>query len=248
CMRRIRRLIEQGTSIIFVSHNFYLVQAVCEKALYLKHGQIFHRGSAQEVIRIYEQDLHQERARKFAATEGHSAFDEDSQIEITHVEVLGSNGKQCSEHFSSREAISIRIHYNAYRALGKIHASVFITRADGLTCCMMRTMLDRVELFVDRGCGIVTVTLEPLQLISGSYFAEAWFLNETDSMGITSRPGRSDWFTVKGVGLSYTDTSGVFEPHTRWEHSHSQKGHFSSVDEMMLESSARTIVENNPNY
>ncbi|MCL4828328.1 MAG: ABC transporter ATP-binding protein [Caldilinea sp.] len=246
CMRRIRGLIEQGTSIIFVSHNFYLVQAVCEKALYLKHGQIFHRGSAQEVIRVYEQDLHEERARKFAATEEHLAFDDDSQIEITYVEVCGSNGEQRSEHFSSREAISIRIHYNAYRALGKIHASVFITRADGLTCCMMRTMLDRVELFVDRGCGIVTVTLEPLQLISGSYFAEAWFLNETDSMGITSRPGRSDWFTVKGVGLSYTDTSGVFEPHTRWEHSHNQQGRFSSTNDMILESSVRAVVENSP--
>ena len=40
CMHRIRTLINNGTSIIFVSHNFYLVQAVCLTALYLEKGQM----------------------------------------------------------------------------------------------------------------------------------------------------------------------------------------------------------------
>ena len=60
--------------------------------------------------------------------------------------------------------------------------------------------------------------LEPLQLITGTYFAEAWFLDENDSMGIIPKSGRSDWFMVKGSALSYADDSGVFEPNSRWEH------------------------------
>ena len=38
CLKRIHDLVDAGTSIIFVSHNFYLVQAVCDTALYLHKG------------------------------------------------------------------------------------------------------------------------------------------------------------------------------------------------------------------
>jgi lipopolysaccharide transport system ATP-binding protein len=58
CLKRIHSLIEGGASIVFVSHNFYLVQAVCSTALYLKKGEVQHYGPTREVIDHYEQDLH----------------------------------------------------------------------------------------------------------------------------------------------------------------------------------------------
>ena len=85
---------------------------------------------------------------------------------------------------------------------------------------MLRTKLDNFKLDVERGVGIVSVYLEPLQLITGSYFIEAWFLNEADSSGLTPMGGRSDWFNVKGIARSYEETSGVYEPIGRWSHQH----------------------------
>jgi hypothetical protein len=85
---------------------------------------------------------------------------------------------------------------------------------------MMRTSFDNFDLFVEHGHGVVSLQLEPLQLVGGTYFAEAWFLDASDSMVLTSKAGRSDWFTVKGVAFSYTESSGVFEPSTRWQHHH----------------------------
>lgn len=61
CMKRIHDLLRKGTSIIFVSHNLYLIQAVCDTALYLDHGQIKLQGSTAEVIDAYERDLHEQR-------------------------------------------------------------------------------------------------------------------------------------------------------------------------------------------
>lgn len=232
CMRRIRQLVDGGTSIIFVSHNFYLVQAVCERALYLRHGRVHHAGPTQDVIAVYEQDLNQERVRKFARGDEASPDGADGDVEITRVELVGLHGE---EMLPSDAPLSIRVHYNAYRDLGTVHASVFITRADGLTCCMLRTKLDDVRLDVMRGQGTVTLTLDPVQLVTGAYFAEAWFLNGSDSMGITSRPGRSDWFQIRGRALSDAQTGGVFEPHATWEHAHgstrlvSSNGHRSTV-------------------
>jgi len=34
CLSRIDELVKSGTGIIFVSHNLYMVQAICTRALY----------------------------------------------------------------------------------------------------------------------------------------------------------------------------------------------------------------------
>jgi lipopolysaccharide transport system ATP-binding protein len=196
CMERIRTLIRNGTSIIFVSHNIYLIQAICRTALYLDHGQVRQFGETKAIIDMYEEDLHRRRVSRFAQL--NSADEQTSDIlEITRVEVEGT--EPGLKVLPNDQPVQLRIHYNAYQMIGKAHMSVFIKRSDGLTCCMMRTKLDDFDLFVDRGQGVVSLYLEPLQLITGTYFAEAWFLNESDSMGIVSRGGRSDWFSVKGT-------------------------------------------------
>ncbi len=216
CLRRIQSLIENGTSIVFVSHNLYMVQAVCQKALYLQKGQIQCIGDTHQVIEAYENHLHAERARKFVRADLGQG-DSEADLEITQVEVWGMDGPVAGQ-LASDQCAQIRIHYNAYHDAGRVNMSVFVIRSDGLTCCMLRTKLDGFELQVQRGTGLVTVYLEPLQLISGSYFVEAWFLNEADSVGLTPRAGRSDWFSVKGAARSYTETSGVYEPIARWHH------------------------------
>lgn len=215
CMTRIRSLIKNGTSIIFVSHNIYLVQAVCNTALYLEHGQVKDYGITKDIIDMYERDLHKQRAAIFESHDG-GIHDDLESLEITSVEVLGA--QKDSPIFLSNQPAHIKIHYNSYQPLGKVNVSVFIKRSDGLTCCMMRTKLDKFDLFLERGSGIVSLDLEPLQLISGTYYVEAWFLNDSDSMGIIPKAGRSDWFTVKGLALNYSDDSGIFEPNTYWNH------------------------------
>jgi ABC-type polysaccharide/polyol phosphate transport system ATPase subunit len=218
-LQRIQSLIAEGTSILFVSHNLYMVQAVCQKALYLKRGQVQLWDETKKVIEAYESDLHAERASKFA---GHAMEKggTESGLEITKVEVLRPDAA-VPDRFLSNEPVQIRVHYNAYQDMGKVNMSIFMIRSDGLTCFMLRTKLDNFRLEVERGAGTVLVDLAPLQLITGTYFVEAWFLNEADSIGLTPMGGRSNWFTVKGLARSYEETSGVYEPIGNWSHQHS---------------------------
>jgi lipopolysaccharide transport system ATP-binding protein len=215
CLQRVHALIEGGTSLIFVSHNIYLVQAACELGLYIQKGQVKHYGNVKDVITMYEQDLHQERAKKFEGENLIAFSGGKDEIEITRVEVRGINDSK-TPVFHSDQPVQIRIHYSAYRSLGKGHVSVFVHRADGTLCCMMRTKLDGAALVIEQGKGIVTVEMSPLQLVGGAYYAEAYFLNEMDSMEISGM-GRSDWFTVQGKALSYNERS-VFEPNSLWSH------------------------------
>lgn len=54
CFKRLRQLIDEGTSILFVSHDISIVRSVCNRALWLKSGQAERWGNAQDVAREYE--------------------------------------------------------------------------------------------------------------------------------------------------------------------------------------------------
>ena len=59
--------------------------------------------------------------------------------------------------------------------LEKTHVSAFIIRSDGLVCCMMRTKLDNFKDHGDLGAVVVRLSLEPLQLVGGTYFLKLGF-------------------------------------------------------------------------
>ena len=58
CLKRIESMIADGTAIIFVSHDLFMVKAICESAVYLSHGTVKARGETKAIIDEYERDVH----------------------------------------------------------------------------------------------------------------------------------------------------------------------------------------------
>jgi ABC-type polysaccharide/polyol phosphate transport system ATPase subunit len=54
CMDRILEFKEQGKTLLFVSHSTGAVQKLCERALWLDHGELVMDGDAAEVAAAYE--------------------------------------------------------------------------------------------------------------------------------------------------------------------------------------------------
>lgn len=54
CRERMQKMLSGGTTLLFVSHNANQVRELCEKALWLEHGQIKSYGLSDEVCREYE--------------------------------------------------------------------------------------------------------------------------------------------------------------------------------------------------
>ncbi|MEZ5317458.1 MAG: ABC transporter ATP-binding protein [Vicinamibacterales bacterium] len=221
CLQRIAALRRQGTSVIFVSHNLYMVQAVCTRGIYLQAGRVRRAGGTAEAIGAYELDLHAERARRFddgdepsaAAAEAPPGLEEPA-VDITQVTVHGPAG---DEVLVSDQPARIRLHYTAYRDLDAINLAVFIRRDDGVACSMIRSKLDNFRVRLPRGQGRITLDLSPLQLVTGSYFAEVEVTDEADTMVIKQDKARSEWFLVRGRTRSYDPAfAAVFEPFARW--------------------------------
>jgi hypothetical protein len=86
---------------------------------------------------------------------------------------------------------------------------------------MARSKLDDFTLRLPRGRGVIALDFAPLQLSSGSYFAEVELIDEADTMLLRPDKARSEWFLVKSRSRSYDSRfSPVFEPFTRWSGPH----------------------------
>jgi ABC-type polysaccharide/polyol phosphate transport system ATPase subunit len=53
CFDKIAELKGAGKTLLFVSHSSVLVQQLCERALWLQHGEVMMDGAAAEVIQAY---------------------------------------------------------------------------------------------------------------------------------------------------------------------------------------------------
>jgi lipopolysaccharide transport system ATP-binding protein len=57
CYSRMRELREQGTTMIFVSHNMEAVRRVCDRGLVMYRGEAIYQGGAAEAVVAYSDEL-----------------------------------------------------------------------------------------------------------------------------------------------------------------------------------------------
>lgn len=213
CIERIKTLLSNGTSLIFVSHDMGLVRAVCERAIYIEHGQVQSTGTSGEIIDLYNQVLEKRRIEKMNLSDVGTG-DVEGGMEVTKVEVLDSDREPVHEIYGD-QPVEIRVKYTAYKNIGKSNAIVLIYRSDGLMCCNIRSYLDGYFLSIEKGEGEYSVKLKPLQLFGGMYYATTWIMNSDDSDGIAY--GASEWFEVKNRTPGRAAHIAVFEPNRKWE-------------------------------
>ena len=54
CKAKIKEIINQGVTVLFVSHSAPSVQEICDRSIYLRNGQLIHDGPTGETLNIYE--------------------------------------------------------------------------------------------------------------------------------------------------------------------------------------------------
>ena len=216
CVERIRELRKNGTSLLFVSHDLYMVKAICDQAVYLKSGSVQCVGTPDEIVTRYERAVHMELSGATYDAQSPPETPPGEDISIEEVRVSGSSAPDGSSDLLSMRPARIDIRYKAETDLGKVNVSAFIRRSDGLTVSMLRTKTGHSPIDVPRGQGTIHIHLEKLQLVTGVYWVDAFFLNESDSISLTPSGKRSERFSVRGLGVSTAEDSGVFHPLAEW--------------------------------
>ena len=92
CYKRLRRLVDDGRSVLFVSHDISTVRSICSRVLWLKNGRAELWGDAKRVSKEYEKYCWKEQ--------GISFIDEGKVAPSTHAESSPVGLKDSDKRFT----------------------------------------------------------------------------------------------------------------------------------------------------
>lgn len=160
CMRRIKQMQENGTTILFVSHDPSAVRALCTRAILLNEGKMLAEGSPADVLnryrkiimasqQAYEANLHpaeetevaNDRTQRPALT--YSYRHGDRSAEVVQVELLDA-GLRPAQLVETGQPLVVRIVYVANTNLDDVVCGFLIRNRHGIHIYGTNTELQEV--------------------------------------------------------------------------------------------------------
>jgi lipopolysaccharide transport system ATP-binding protein len=174
CLQAMEKLSNTAKSVVFVSHNMFAVQSLCNRAILLAHGDILADGAPDEVIKAYQAGL------SAAAHQPLPLSDTDSHtpITITEVEIIPDSTTTTPNSLCVGDAATIRINYRANIPLSKPLFHFAFVRTDGTICAGANAGADGYLPGVVEGDGYVEAYIDTLNLPPAQYFVSAYISNE----------------------------------------------------------------------
>ncbi len=215
CIQRMKELKQNGTTLLFVSHNMHLVRTICDRAVLLLAGQVCADGKPADVIAQYEKALIGAGAAEVAEDSSHGeTLDNGGNLRLQSVVVTPAISAAERTLFGHLPAV-VQVHYKAIKPQPIGRVFLMLIREDGTVCCAAGSThwpgAER-EFAEFSGEGVISITCDPLQLTAGTYHAEVTVTEVSESIVIAS--AQSAPFQVQGIGAG--QLQGVYIPRVSW--------------------------------
>jgi ABC-type polysaccharide/polyol phosphate transport system ATPase subunit len=116
CLERMKDVIREGTTVLFVSHNLKSVAGFCNRSILLEYGKTVTIGPTQETISTYLNRSRSEQHR----------LSDSREVEISKVKIRNLAGEECLR-FRSGEDMWIDIEVTAHKRCGRLSVCLYIT-------------------------------------------------------------------------------------------------------------------------
>ena len=161
CSRRIKEMQENGTTILFVSHDPGAIRALCTRAILLNNGQMVADGSPFDVLNRYQKIIMAREQAYEAKRDSQDDANEaalqklnpaplnylfrhgDRSAEVLRVELLDSSGSPV-ELLETGEPLMIRVVYVAHVDLDEIVCGFLIRNKHGIHVYGTNTEIQQV--------------------------------------------------------------------------------------------------------
>ena len=226
CLRRIEEYLERGGTLMVVSHSLDLVEALCDRVLWLDRGVPRMIGEPRRVIDAYRQHVaeeegreHQEEATQAATGTG---ADEDlrwgsGQVEITSARCLvgsaaGDTPQRAEEYqFESGSPVTFEIEATPRETLTDVVFGVAISTPRGVECWGTNTDLAGFESQHFGSPATVRLYCPELRLAPGEYAVD---------VAAHARDGSPYDYRRRVFHITVTSKDrgiGVYFPEHRWQ-------------------------------
>ncbi len=167
CIRKLKEAQNRGTTIIFVSHNLNSVYLLCEKSVYISHGQMECFGDTREIINEYKKNVLKE-SKDLDRVRGDNLRYGTEEIEIKKVQFLDGDGKE-REVFKRGVPFQIRIQYEAKQRVENPEFAISIFTPDGTLVTKPTTRDHNVIISSAEGAGEIVYRIASLPFNIGRY-------------------------------------------------------------------------------
>jgi lipopolysaccharide transport system ATP-binding protein len=170
CFEYLFKLRSEGVTIVMVSHSMVTVSSMCDRAVWLDHGQMLRDGPAPEVVAAYLDQVNQAEEQRHAAA-GAGVADPTRALAIEAVEMLGADDEPLASARTGAPA-RVRVHLVAKEPVSGVVIGLGIRHENGLTLARSTMKTDpaltfegplHVDLDIDRlpfGAGDYSVDID----------------------------------------------------------------------------------------
>lgn len=172
CIRWIEQYLNDGGTLLMVSHNMYQVQKLCKEAIWLQDGKVREKGEVFSVTQRYLA-WHERKDAKAIASEPRAGF--AGQYQLIGIEIEGKESQEAS--FEMGESLTVCMEVKSPDGRAPV-VLVGVVKADGTPVYGVATDHDNYPVLLSAGkTGKVKCHFDNLALLPGAYQIRAHTLD-----------------------------------------------------------------------
>ena len=175
CLARMDDLVDSGVTVLFVSHNPYAIERLCNHAIYIQDGMIAAMGEPADILTAYFQES---VVKEDAIRKGNNKAMLDPNLrsgtgdfrvqKFTFHEP--HTGREITE-FTTGDSVTIRVHLDIKNPVDDFNLSLRIHDSAGTIISVLR-LSDLSEEAYLHSSGYLDCTLDNCNLLPGAYWIE----------------------------------------------------------------------------
>jgi len=179
CLDTIQKLRASARTILFVSHNLAAVENLCERCVWIDHGEVHMDGESRTVIREYQGSM-RDTAAVVEDLEGTKTRRGNGKIRFTGLEFLSPEGVS-QKVIRAGDRIIMRFHYRVHEAVAfPSFGFRMYTEAGALVTDSSTSHHGIYVPAVEPGEGYLDLEIDCLNLLAAKYSISLW---ATDQAG-----------------------------------------------------------------
>ncbi|SDE90070.1 ABC transporter ATP-binding protein [Rhodospira trueperi] len=210
CISAFSRLRHAGVTTVFVSHNPYMIERMCDRVIVLQEGRTVAMGDATEAVAEYFR-INAPKTAQSAQPSGDQSLEQRSgtgDMRVTKIEVLDLNDRPLDE-VRTMEPLKIRLHCSAREPIHEPNFGLRFVDENNTVVLSVAFTNHRRGVSVD-GRAVFDCTILEFPLLAGRYAMQVKvtsdILLDMIEIGATLNVKASDRIALESAGLGFVYT------------------------------------------
>lgn len=190
CMDKIKSMMDNGVTTLFVSHDINMIRRFCTKCIWLKHGELQSYSETNEVCDKYMDflkvmDVPDVQTAQNEAELQLAQRSKNIVAEIAGIRLTDEIGRE-SQIFQIFQKMTVEVSYDVYdEAIEHPVLGIALKRMDEEYICGVNTLLDHVEVPWKYGRNYLRLTYqEGIRVLGGRYYFDVAIFDKTATVPI----------------------------------------------------------------